>query len=159
MNSDVFWISPANEIVALPGKHIDAVLSKPTRFGFTERQLQQYFANHNEQYGHEGKARAEIISILMDKGWTRVRYIPRTDSWTIQISGNLTKQKKDLIWSFVESIISNNIQTRSSKYSDIRVLNTQGKLLFTGSLEDVLQYSVNESIKKITFKIFLLENY
>lgn len=156
---DVFWISPKNEIVALPGKHIDAVISKPERFGFTTQQLQQYFVKHNEQYGHEGKARAEIIGTLMDQGWVRIRYIPRTDSWTVQLSGSLTKQKKDLIWSFVEGIISGVIQTRSSKYSDIRVLNSQGTILFSGSLEDVLKYSFNESIKKITFKLFLLESY
>lgn len=157
--NDVFWISPNNEVIALPGKHIDAMLAKPERFGFTKHLLQQYFIKHNEQYGHEGKARAEIISKLMDKQWTRIRYIPRTDSWTMQISGNLTKQKKDLIWSFIEGIISGSIKTRGSKHSDIRVLNTQGTLLFSGSLEDVLKYSFNESIKKVTFKHFLLESF
>lgn len=86
-------------IYPVPVLHIQLIIDHPENFGYTEDELREIYFAHSEPYGHEGKARIQIMSELFSKGWIRVRYTPRNDVWTLELN-RLTRKTKDDIWSF-----------------------------------------------------------
>lgn len=69
----VFWISPDNDI-KIVSNHVDDVIDDPEFYGFTLEQLKKIYKNHNEPFGeYAGEANSEILKILLNKGWIRIR--------------------------------------------------------------------------------------
>jgi hypothetical protein len=80
------WISPQGEIYNVEKTHIDMVFDCPERFGLTLKLVQSIYDINNEQYRTEGKAREDIILILIQNGWIRARRYLRPFRWTVNIS-------------------------------------------------------------------------
>lgn len=119
-----YWLY-RNRIIPVPMLHINVVIEHPDKFDFTEDELREIFDKHNEPYGHEGKARVEIIQTLLAKGWIRVRYTPRNDLWTIELA-SLSKSTKDSIWSFFTLLTGNDIGSQEAidtmnQFSDVKI--------------------------------------
>jgi hypothetical protein len=74
MDARAHWISPAGEVLPVQRKHINEVITNPSRFGMSREQIEEVYARHHEPLGLEGKAREEIIVTLVDRGWIRVRH-------------------------------------------------------------------------------------
>lgn len=119
-----YWLYK-NRVVPVPMLHINTVIDNPEKFDFTEDELREIFDKYNEPYGHEGKARVEIIQTLLSKGWVRVRYTPRNDLWTLELS-SLSRSMKDSIWSFFTLLTGNDIGSQQAidtmnQFSDVRI--------------------------------------
>ena len=82
--TQAYWISPEGHIADVPLTHIAMIIKHPGYFGLDGEAVRREFIAHNEPLGHEGWAREKIVCGLFDMGWVRVRYHPRSDSFTVQ---------------------------------------------------------------------------
>ena len=80
------WISPEGEIYNVEKTHIQMVFDNPERFGLTLKIIESVYDLFNEKYRTEGKAREEIVIMLVHNGWMRVRRYHRPCRWTVNIS-------------------------------------------------------------------------
>ena len=82
---EAFWISPKGEIIEVPDKHILRVLDDPQKFGISPEEIEDEYQAQKEEMGIEGIARINIIKRLIREGWIRLRYHPRSASWTANV--------------------------------------------------------------------------
>jgi hypothetical protein len=82
---NAYWIAPTGRLCGVPSTHIEYLAAHAADFGFTQAQLQEWFARYNEPVGFEGYARSEIMAQALRRGWIRLRYVVRSDSWTVQV--------------------------------------------------------------------------
>jgi hypothetical protein len=128
--SDAYWVSPDMIAIPVPMKHIDVVTDEPEKFGKTTPELKKVYKKYKEPYGHEGKAREDIMaSLIKDDNWIRLRYIPRGDLWVAQISD--IPSTKDALTAWAKAA------EKHWEYSDMSVLDTEGNQLYKGPLEMV----------------------
>jgi len=74
-----FFISPEGELINVSNtSHIRVVINNPERFGLVIEQIRDTYSKYNEKMGIEGKARAEIIMDIIEKGWIHIRKTIRT---------------------------------------------------------------------------------
>lgn len=85
MKYSAFWISIKGKIIPVPQHHIDLVIQNPELFNLTSQEIEKKYEKHKEPLHLEGYAREEIMGELIAKGWIRLRYVPKRDSWTIQL--------------------------------------------------------------------------
>jgi hypothetical protein len=78
-----FWLSPAGEIVGTGGKHIDTIIKYPAKFGLSMERIQSKYDKYEEPLGVEGKAREELIGMVLKGGWVRVREYRNRWSMTV----------------------------------------------------------------------------
>lgn len=145
MKTYAYWINngyclPVNSL------HIDMIINHPEKFNLTSEKIKTIYDKHNEPYGHEGKARQEIMSnLILTKGWIRVRYNYKKDFWTFEVK-SLTKKTKDIIWQFLMLVTGNDVGEKKSidtapKHSDINIIEFTPKLItHRSSVDDVLGY-------------------
>ena len=99
-----YFITPDGKIISTNGRsHISLIIASPQNFGFTKTQVVDLYKKYNEKLGVEGNAREELIRILFDKGWMRIRRYPN-DCWSVQVK-KLTKRSKDYLYRFAKSIL------------------------------------------------------
>ena len=109
------WISPFGKIVEVPRRHITNILDNPEQYGYTKNELTDTYKKFNEPIGHEGKAREEIMTNLINKGWIRIRWNPKQFTWIVQVS-DITKKVKDYMQSWSKEMLSNSDLTFSTVY-------------------------------------------
>lgn len=81
------FVSPAGELFPVDQSHINTVILNPARFGITTQEIQAAYARHREPLGLEGKARAEILQGIVEKGWIRLRrYVKPREQWSVTVS-------------------------------------------------------------------------
>lgn len=119
-----YWIK-GSIIYPVPTLHINLIIDYPENFGYTEEQLRSIYEEYNEPYGHEGKARSQIISELFSKGWIRVRYTPRNDVWTLELN-RLNRKSKDDIWSFFMLLTGHDLEKQKAidnmnSFSEVKI--------------------------------------
>ena len=86
--SIAFWVSPDGEIIEVKkGKHIAEIIAYPVKFGFTREFVEFVFNNYNEKIGQEGKARKQLMLVLFDNNWIRIRRYKKF--WSINVKKNI----------------------------------------------------------------------
>ena len=85
MEFEAYWISPRGKIVPVPFHHIDLIIDNPELFGLTSAKIDAVYKKFKEPLHLEGYAREEIMAGLIKKGWVRVRYDARQDSFKLQV--------------------------------------------------------------------------
>lgn len=176
MKYKAYWIKNTH-IIPVPILHINVVIEHPEHFNYTTEQIKSIYEKHNEPYGHEGKAREEImLNLIKNKGWIRVRYTVKNDTWTVELD-KLGRKNKDTLWQFFTLLTGTNLETQSaidtvSKYSDIKLyevsnvkiphsLNIQDCLQFKGLFEgkeDVLTMKLSDITSTPTYKFINILN-
>ena len=78
------WISPQGEVTASQTSHIDAIIKYPEKFGFTFERIKDVYSRFGEPMGHEGKAREEIIKLVVRKKFVRIRKYPNK-FWSVNV--------------------------------------------------------------------------
>jgi hypothetical protein len=148
--SDAYWISPSGEIKLIKTTHIDDVINNPKSFGYSSSQIEDIYNKHNEYLGVEGKAREEIIKDLLKKGWVRIRYHKRNDSWSVNAL-KLSKRVKDYLFQWAENMLEKGY----SKFSEVilDLINSRKKYNLKQLSNDIL---FNESVK---YHLKFVENY
>jgi len=131
-----FWIGPDGKIIRVNTKHIMIVCENPETFGLTREEIHRIYEKYNEPHVFEGNARQEIMSGLITRGWTRVRFKPKEFFWLIQM-GKPEKQLLDNIKCFITRRLFNN---------DYLVIQSilDGQTLYKGEKSEVLK-EINKS--------------
>ena len=151
--AEAYWISPTGKILPVRDLHITEVLSNPEAFGFNRDELERAYKQHDELLGSEGKAREEIMTTLLKRGWIRIRYVPNHDLYSIQCF-NFGKRQKDYLWQWAKDVTDNEFH----KYADVR-LDTGNKvegssvkgLMSTNILSSATSTNVCRKREKITY--------
>jgi len=94
---EAFWISPKGEIIEVPDKHILTVISDPSKFGITIKDIDAEYRGEKEEMGSEKNARLKIIKRLVGNGWIRLRFHPRSALWTANVPAINERNKRHLI--------------------------------------------------------------
>lgn len=119
---DAYWIDPKGKIIDVPMLHIKAIHDNPSLFNLSIDKLKKVYIKHSEEFSPftEGKSREEIMYDLIQKGFIRLRYMPRQDSWTVQLN-NLNDTNKNYLkdWAEKENI---------KKFSDIHIISNNGRI-------------------------------
>jgi len=87
-----YWISPVNETIPVKDLHIKEVIRDHQRFGYSLEEIRTIHDRYEEALGSEGYAREIIMRALIKDGWIRIRFVPKSHTWTIQAQ----KDRKDL---------------------------------------------------------------
>ena len=99
-----YFITPDGKIISTNGmSHVSLIIASPEKFGFTKTQVVDLYKKYNEKLGVEGKAREQLLRLLFDKGWMRIRRYPN-ECWSIQAK-KLTKSEKDYLYDFANKIL------------------------------------------------------
>lgn len=143
-STEGYWIAPSGDIIPVPKLHINMVLENPEKFRLTKKQIQEVYDKHKEPIGLEGKARAEIMSDLIREGWIRVRYLPRSDSFTVQLN-KLTDRNKDHLYAFSNEAIKGIEGAKFHPNSELKIMDLDANVLETISLKEAVSFKFKES--------------
>lgn len=121
VEEDGFWVN-GKKIYTLNGKtHIDYILSNPSKFGLDREYIEKLYSDYSEKLGVEGKAREEIIKDVSKKGWVRIRFYEKRDTWSIQFDKWILRKKTVInfvLWSIAENNMNPNSTLTLSGFDD-----------------------------------------
>jgi len=139
-----YWVSPKGEVLLIRGKHIQEVFRNPRKFGETEKTLADTYKKYNEPINSEGKAREEVLTRILKRGWLRIR--ERSNSWTVQV-WKMTKKLNDALWFWGKTVIG----SAYDKYAPVNVFEIYrggSKQMKSISLSDLASgANVSEEVK------------
>jgi hypothetical protein len=138
--ADAYWISPTGKVLPVGTLHIDEVIINPVAYSFSREEIEKIYEKYGEPIGLEGKAREEIMRMLLKRGWIRIRYIPRNDLWSIQCF-NLRSSQQDYLFRWAEDLTDNNFR----KYADVRL--DTGKEIKQTDVEGLKGLNISSSAK------------
>ncbi len=154
LTANAYWISPYGKIVDVPTYHINHIIQNPTIYGYTEEEINSIYEKHQEPKGLEGKAREEIMSDVINKGWIRIRFIKKQYTWIVQLK-KLDNKKKDYLQQWATEIEKSfpntdcNIST-NTEYITKSTIDISNDVLFNESTRDyryILEHVNNFTIK------------
>jgi len=123
-----YWVTPKGEILEPKSYHIGSVIDAPKKFGYTKEKLQKIYDKYDERMsaGLEGRAREEIMTNLLKKGFIRIRRRIR-DGYTVQID-RLTPKVEDNLWQWANYELKRAI----SRYDNVNIYTLKdGKVIKT----------------------------
>ena len=136
LQGEGYYIAPSGDIIELDTSHIDLIIQHPEKFLMTKQDIEKLYRKYDEPLGTEGKAREEILAGLIKQGWIRLRHIPKTDSFTVQIS-RLDRKRKDQIATFADQAIQGLKGKRYHGGTDVKVLDLNSNLLGSWTLNQL----------------------
>jgi len=157
-----YFISPRGELIDTKAgsKHINMIISYPDKFGLTKQFIEDTYEKYNEKMGTEGKARNEIIVLLIKQGWTRIRRYPNK-FWIIDIPGKMDKKMKDRLYDFANKMLDGIKGFKEQdKYMPVRIMNLQNykKEMTIGDIaKDKLFNEEEENINNKRSRYILVE--
>jgi len=94
-----FFISPEGEFINVSNTyHIQVITDNPAMFGLSLEHIRDTYSKHREKMNVEGKARAEIIKGVIEKGWIHIRKEVKS-CWIINVwKLNETTRDKLALW-------------------------------------------------------------
>jgi hypothetical protein len=159
MKKNAYWISPSGSIIPVDAMHISTIIEYPKKFNMTKKQIEDIYADHNESIGIEGHAREEIMTMLLNKGWIRLRYNSRQDMWVAQTK-EFGKRQKDYMFDWATS---KDIKTQ--KYSEVMLMSFKPpyNIGHTVSIDDIQKFTAFEGWtirnKEYIAKIVMIEDF
>ena len=131
-----FWLTPAGEARLVVTSHISSVIQDPASFGRTLDEITEAYENHSEPLGIEGKAREEIIKLLVSRGFIRVRRYPR-NGYSITIAC-LDSRTRSSLTSFATKLLGDGIfdMRETDRWADVTITPLGGEPLRL-SLDDI----------------------
>jgi hypothetical protein len=182
MSLYAYFISPEGHIIPVfdeYGRHINAIIAHPDKFGFTQEEIEETYKKHGEHMGTEGNAREELLVKSINNGWARIRkYSDRNASfWSIQVP-ELNIRYRRYIQDFVERAMNGErplfSKPMGGKYEEIRISDfknrTEERVTFMDALSPgfvkaggselaKFHYSYNEAKQRYKLKYCLLSEY
>ena len=104
MHGRAFFLSPQGKLIRVGTSHIAEVIRHPEEFGLSLEEIEQAYQKHGEKLGMEGRARGEILSRIIAKGWIRIREYPDSH-WSFTLR-RLTSQEKRYLQDFAQQVLS-----------------------------------------------------
>ena len=120
-----FFISPSGKLIdtGAGSKHINMIISYPDKFGLTKKFIEDTYEKYNEKMGIEGKARNEIMILLIKQGWTRIRRYPNK-FWIVDIPGKMDRKMKDRLYNWANKMLKGVSGFKEEdKYMPVKIMN------------------------------------
>jgi hypothetical protein len=107
-----FWVKDDKVIDMGEYTHIQFLIKEPELFGLTKKAVLAAYKKHSEQLYTEGGAREELIKLVSNKGWIRVRqYIGKSgEYWSIQFDSY--KKRKGAVNTFILGALAQKVMTK-----------------------------------------------
>lgn len=134
------WLAPDGNYIKVESNHVSDIINNPSKFGVTDDFVTQLYDKHNERFGVEGNAREELIKLVLQRGWVRIRNY--RNYWSVTVD-RLTPKVVNNIRNWVDSFIEKGIM---GKYADIKVLEvSRDKLKTVDAIKIVTHHALEES--------------
>ena len=92
------WVNPSGKVYDVKDTHIIFVSEKPSLFKTSVDKMKKLYDKYDEKFpNQEGKARIEIMTDIVKRGWIRTRFRPREGAWVAETWKWGTREKKALI--------------------------------------------------------------
>ena len=127
--SDAYWISNKGKILPVKNRHINMIIKDPKSYGYTDKEIDDIYNKHKEPKGLEGKAREEIMTNLLKKGFIRLRYNKRNSAWIVQLN-KLSNKEKDYLQQWASDLMKT-----TYKHSDVIIMTSNKRIQH--SLSDI----------------------
>jgi hypothetical protein len=138
MKYEAYWISPDGKILPVPDHHIDMIIREPAAFGLTLRKIKAVYNKHDEPMHVEGFAREKIMAGLIKKGWIRVRYVSRGDSFTVQVF-KLDRETREHVGKWAAMVMRKPENVPRHTGCELSEIKADGKVV-SGTLKDWIQH-------------------
>jgi hypothetical protein len=136
-----FWLSPKGELVGTSSVHVRDIIDNPSKFGMTDDLIQKTYDKYNEPLGQEGKAREELISMALTRGWIRVRKYARPSTyWSVTVN-SLDRKTKENIESWVNAFEQEDIMGPGT---DVKILQMRSDRLKTLEVSEIQKSGLQE---------------
>ena len=152
-DAPAYWIGPNGMILPVYEYHITEICRCPEAFGFYKKFIEEVYKKYNEIWGEEGITREELMKILYDHGWVRIRYYSTYKNYFRVDLGILTDKHKNLLSKWADALI----KSIGNKYRDavVFIREFSGDLLTKKySFEDIMKDAFFNSI--VSESIFLV---
>lgn len=96
------WLSPTGSWERVGANHVNDIILNPDKFEITKSVVSGLYQKHNEPVGVEGRAREDLIALVLRKGWVRIRKY--RDHWSITVfepSTNVVNNIRDWLELFM----------------------------------------------------------
>lgn len=148
------WISPKGQAFGFSvGKHIDAIVENPKKFGYTKEQIDAIYDKYDEKKYIEGKAREELIKSVIRKGFIRLRRY-RNRFWSVNLYDWNSKSKDLLITWAMDIIRGVGTIKEDDIYMPVKIDCERGSPPRNITIEELAKTNLDES-KKINLKYVL----
>jgi len=139
--TSAYWITPNGKILKPTQYHIGTVIDHPELFGMTDKQIKKIYDKHDEKISPflEGKAREEIMTMLLKKKFIRIRQ-KIMGSYIIQLD-KITPKINDYLWEWSNK----ESKQAQDKYADVNIHILQGNKMIRTSLD---RLASGETIKE-----------
>jgi len=136
------WLAPDGNYIEVKVNHIADIIDNPEKFGVTYEFIKEIYDKHGESMGQEGTAREEIIKLVMQRGWIRVRNY--RNYWSVTVD-KLNTKTIDNIRNWVDTFIKRDIM---GKYADLKIYEvSRDKLKTVDAIKVVTHHALEESKK------------
>lgn len=144
MMLESFWIAPDGTTIGTGGKHIDTIIQNPEKFGLTLDRIRGYYEKHGEPLGVEGKAREEIIGMVLRQGWIRIREYRNRWSMTVH---RLDQKTRMSISKFADLFVNGKLYNRRlrDKYAEVSIVPLAGGEVVKKEFHELASYALVES--------------
>ncbi|MFW9942563.1 MAG: hypothetical protein ACFFFT_16105 [Candidatus Thorarchaeota archaeon] len=115
MHTKAYWIFPDHKVLETSSHHQE-VIKSPQIFGETVESVRETYKKYGEKLGLEAKARDEILTRVIQRGFIRIR--ENRNNWSVQV-WKLTDETRDRIhkWAKAKAVYN---QVRD-KYAHVKV--------------------------------------
>lgn len=159
-NSQAYWISPYGQVVEVGTNHINLIIANPKKFGYTKEKIKEVYDKYGEPLGVEGKAREEIISDVVSKGWIRVRRYGNK-GYSVNIN-QMTKKVKDILFDWAYKLLNTGINGMKEvdKYIPVNIVGFKDHFKKNSTMQDIANDVLYESGESFDEKnaIIILES-
>jgi hypothetical protein len=112
-----YWISPDGKILSNFRVHIQAIIDSPESIGLSKAEIDKLYKKYKEPMGFEGKARQQLMEQAIARDWIRIRYYPKNDQFSVELS-RLDTRRKDYLLAWTKQLLSVNPKR---KYTEIKI--------------------------------------
>lgn len=129
-----------SEYIKVGANHANDIIENPSKFGVTFDFIKNLYTKHGEDFRQEGEAREELIKLILQRGWVRIRNY--RNYWSVTVH-KLTPKVKDNIRNWVATFVEREIM---GKFADLKILETGPDRLQTFEANDILNHRLEEGI-------------
>lgn len=136
------WLAPNGDYIKVQTNHVADIISNPSKFGVTGEFIKELYDRHGEPLGVEGNAREELIKLILQRGWVRIRNY--RNYWSVTVD-RLSKNTIDNIRNWVDTFIK---EGTMGKYEDIKIYEvSRDKMKTLDAIKIVTDYALEEGFK------------
>lgn len=158
-NTKAHWVSPNGKVYNVKDTHIIFVADHPKLFGTTFDKIKSLYNKYGEKFPEqENKARREILTNIVKKGWIRTRFRPREGAWILEtFKWNPREIKAARKWAIAESggkkqfrinFVSTSKQKLIGHSFSIDLIKGTGNDVFEGWMKEIMDITEEVNLQE-----------